>query len=88
MPRFWEVSYRHVEDTNITEVELFCFSDDILKYIYPIYKNNPTCLVYVLGRDKGYAVKYSPLPDKVSKGEGIYLTIYPELSPNTALYNF
>ena len=28
-------------------------------------------------------VKYSPLPKGTPKGEGLYLTVYPELSPNT-----
>ena len=40
----------------------------------------------VFGRDKGYTVNYSPLPEGVPKrearGEGLYLTIYPKLSPN------
>ena len=42
------------------------------------------CTVSVLGRDKGYTVKYSPLPDGVPKvkGKWLYLTVYPELSPN------
>ena len=35
--------------------------------------------VSVLGREEGYTVQYTPLPS----GKGVYLTIYPELSPNT-----
>ena len=42
--------------------------------------------VSVLGRDEGYTVKYNPLfegvPEGTSEGEGLYLTIYSELSPN------
>ena len=45
------------------------------------------CTVSVLGRDEGYTINYSPLPEGVSKGkaQGKYqgqkalLTIYPEL---------
>ena len=37
--------------------------------------------VSVLGRDKGYTVKYNRLPEGVP--EGLYLTLYPKLSPNT-----
>ena len=40
-------------------------------------------IVSVLGRDKGYTVKYNPLPVGVSEGEGLYLTVYPKSSSNT-----
>ena len=45
-------------------------------------------IVCILGRDEGYTIKYSPsseeVPkDKAPKGEGLYLTVYPESSPNT-----
>ena len=40
--------------------------------------------VSVLGQDEGYTVKYTPLPE----GEGVYLTIYPESSPNTDSISF
>ena len=36
----------------------------------------------VLGRDKGYTVKYSPLPEGTPEGGGLYSTVYPESSPN------
>ena len=32
----------------------------------------------VLGRDKGYTVKYNPLPEGTPEGKGLYLTVYPE----------
>ena len=41
------------------------------------------------GRDKGYTVKYSPPPEGVlepertPEGGGLYLTVYPKLSPTT-----
>ena len=38
--------------------------------------------VSVLGRDKGYLVKYNPLP------EGLSLTVYPESSPHTDIISF
>ena len=34
--------------------------------------------VYVLGRDEGYTVKYTPL----TEGKRVYLTVYPKSSPN------
>ena len=41
------------------------------------------CTVSVLGRDKGYMVKYSPpaeaKPEGTLEGGGLYLTVYPEL---------
>ena len=44
-------------------------------------------IVSVLGRDEGYTVKYTPLaegvPEGTPEGIGVYLTVYPELSPNT-----
>ena len=46
-----------------------------------------SCTVSVLGREEGYSVKYTPSPEGVPEGtpegEGVYLTVYPELSPNT-----
>ena len=49
------------------------------------------CIVSVLGREEQYTVKYTPLPETVLRvkpegtpeGEGVYLTVYSELSPNT-----
>ena len=41
-----------------------------------ILKND---ILPVLGLDSGYTVKYSPPPS----GGGLYLTVYPESSPNT-----
>ena len=44
-------------------------------------------IVSVLGREKGYTVKNTCLPGGVPKGkargEGVYLTIYPDSSPDT-----
>ena len=41
--------------------------------------------VSVLGQDEGYTVKYNPRakPKGTPEGKGLYLTVYPELSPNT-----
>ena len=52
--------------------------------------------VSVLGQDKGYTVKYNPLPEGVLRakpegtpeGKGLYLTVYPESSPNTDSISF
>ena len=41
-------------------------------------------IVSVLGRDEGYTVKYNPL----LFGKGLYLTVYPESSPNTDIVSF
>ena len=40
-------------------------------------------VVSIIGQDRGYTVKYNPLPDGVPGGESVYLTVYPEPSPNT-----
>ena len=48
-------------------------------------------LVSVLGREEGYTVKYTTPPEGVPEGKpkrtpeggGVYLTVYPELSPDT-----
>ena len=49
-------------------------------------------IVFVLGREKGYKVKYTPPPEGVPEGKargnyrrrkGVYFTVYNELSPNT-----
>ena len=52
-------------------------------YIYPLS---------VFGQDEGYTIKYNPLPSGVPEGtpegKGLYLTIYPELSPNTDIISF
>ena len=53
-------------------------------------------IVSVLGREEGYTVKYTPSPEGVpegeaqgnSEGEGVYLTVYPKLSPNTDSISF
>ena len=53
--------------------------------------------VSALGREEGYTVKYTPLPEGVPKGpiprellkaKGVYLTVYPELIPNTYSISF
>ena len=44
--------------------------------------------VSVLGREEGYTVKFAPSPSGTPDGEGVYLTIYIELSPNTDSISF
>ena len=43
-------------------------------------------------RDKGYTVKYNPLPEGVPngtpEGKGVYLTVHPKLSPNMDSISF
>ena len=42
--------------------------------------------VSVLGREEAYKVKYTPLsegvPEVTPEVEGVYLTVYPQSSPN------
>ena len=38
----------------------------------------------VLGRDEEDTVNYNALPE----GKGLYLTVYPELSPNMDIISF
>ena len=60
-----------------------------LKYIGSRCRVN---IVSILGRDKGYTVKYNPLPEEVPKGtikgKGLYLTVYHDSSPNTRIISF
>ena len=44
--------------------------------------------VSVLGQDEGYTVKYSPPPEGTPEGGQLYLTVNPELSPNTDSISF
>ena len=53
--------------------------------------------ISVLGQEEGYTVKYTPLPRKefprakpkgTREGKGVYLTVYPESSPNTDSISF
>ena len=44
--------------------------------------------VSVLGQEERYTVKYTPLPEGAPEGEGVYLTVYPESSPNTDSMSF
>ena len=48
--------------------------------------------VSLLVRDKGDTVKYNPssegVPEGTPEGEGLYLTVYPESSPNTDVISF
>ena len=50
------------------------------------------CTVSVLGQEEGFTVKYTPSPEGVPegtpKGKGVYLTVYPELSPYTDSISF
>ena len=70
---------------------------DISKGQYSIYRlYGYYNTVSVLGRDEGYTVKYNPLPEGVPEakpegtpeGKGLYLIVYPELSPNTDIISF
>ena len=49
-------------------------------------------LISVLGREEGCTVKYSPthegVPEGTPEGGGVYLTVYPESSPNTDIISF
>ena len=44
--------------------------------------------VSVLGQEEGYKVKFTPLPEGTPEGEAVYLTVYPEWSPNTGIIEF
>ena len=44
--------------------------------------------MFALKGDEGYTVKYNPLPEGTPEGKGLYLTLYPELSPNTDSISF
>ena len=48
--------------------------------------------ISVLGQDKGFTVKYNPLPEEVPEGapegKGLYVTVYPKLSPNLNIISF
>ena len=54
------------------------------------------CTVSVSGQDEGYTVKYNPLlkefprakPEGTPERKGVYLTVYPKLSPNTDIISF
>ena len=58
--------------------------------LYSVYCNLKT--VSVLGREEGYTVKYTPFPEGVPEvtpeGERVYLTVYPESSPNMDSISF
>ena len=43
---------------------------------------------FVLGQEEGYTVKYSPSLEGAPESEGLYLTIYPESSPNMDSISF
>ena len=66
------------------------------KVIARLSKHSDTFIVSVLGQDEGYTFKYNPLSEGVPEGEargtpegkGLYLTVYPELSPNTDIISF
>ena len=48
-------------------------------------------IVSVLGREEGYTVKYTAWRARTKgtpEGKGVYLTIYPESSPNTGSISF
>ena len=77
---------------------------EIMLYpVYYVRKHRKTYLKYnalylvhstvsVLRREKGYTVKYNLLPegvpDATPEGKGIYLTVYPESSPNADIILF
>ena len=74
---------------------LYIFNEGAVSYIFyeganPFLEQELYETVSVLGREEGYMVKYTALPEGVPEGEaegtpegkGVYLTVYPELSPN------
>ena len=54
------------------------------------------CTISVLGQEEGYTVKNTPSPEGVPEakpkgtpeGEGVYFTVYTEMSPNTESISF
>ena len=48
--------------------------------------------MFVLGREEGYTIKYTPppegVPEETPEGGGVYLTKYPESSPKTDIISF
>ena len=50
------------------------------------------CILSVLGGEEGSTVKYTPSPEGVPsgtpEGEGVYMTVDPESSPNTDSISF
>ena len=54
--------------------------------------NKKVNILSLLGRNRGYTVKYSTtpegLPEKTSKGKGLYMTVNPESSPYTGSISF
>ena len=49
-------------------------------------------IVFILGEEEEYTVKYTTLsegvPEGAPEGKGVYLTVYPEFSPNTDSNHF
>ena len=59
-----------------------CKRKQLIILVFNILLNpNIKYFVSVLGRDEGYTVKYTPSPEGVPKGKGVFLTVYPESSP-------
>ena len=64
--------------------------------LHILFDTVPNYTVSLIGRDKGYTVKYNPLlkefprakPEGIPEGEGLYLTVYPKSSPNTDIISF
>ena len=65
----------------------------------PCKLHHSNCIMHtvsVLGRKEGYSVKYTlclkefprAKPEGAPEGEGVYLTVYPELSPNMDSISF
>ena len=52
----------------------------LVRWLHPSSPGNcMDCTVLVLGQDKGYTVKYSPLPQWRPKCKGLYLIVYPHI---------
>ena len=50
------------------------------------FKNPPRYIVSVLGREEGYTPE--GVPEGTPEGGGVYLTVYPESSPNADIVSF
>ena len=49
-----------------------------------LHSSSQSALYYtvsVLGQEEWYTVKYTPSPEGVPKGKGVFLTVYPESNP-------
>ena len=82
----------NVRSVGMIKYELVCL--DIVLYLGTcfvmllydvwVYRGRWRYIVSVLGQEEGYKVKYTPEPE----GKGVYLNVYPELSPDTDSISF